>query len=1016
MNWRVLVLTVFLPLLVAAPAAHAENLYLQVFYDTAPLKGVEARIGEEAVGSTDSLGSLAVSVSVGPSTVFLVDKDGLGFPVQIDVGEGNDVEVGVTFTSIAGDPEVTVAQFPAGDVTLGSGVITGTVRDSSGTPVPYASLQAGAISGRSDSEGIFQLMVPRGGYDLVVEAEDMARTVVPDLRVLDGYGISVAVSLYPDGSNEPSLALEEVVVVGVFQAQESAADLQRYATSIVNAIDVEMLERFGDSDVASALQRVSGISVQEEKYATVRGLDGRYLSSNLNGLLMPSTDPQRRDVQLDLIPTNVLGGIEITKAFTPEQMASTTGGSIKIKSKGLPEAFAIEASGGIGYITDVTGEDVLYHQGSNTDAFGFDDGRRDLLDWVLDTTDGGTRLRVCDPGIPLDSCVDPIIAAGVGVAMEDDYNVKSKKGIPPAKLGLSIGDRRSAGDSGEWGYYLAGNYSYALADRGEAALTDPIGRQGLYQRTAETIDISGYGVLGYEWGVANELLSKTTLLRSTDIVTRQDDYFDTNEDIERNRTILQFVERQFASQSFHGHHEFDFGFAADHKLDWSVGYSQTQRDEPDRRQYEYYNGFLSFSAFERRWSELEEDSFDLTIDYTLPIEWSGSVYTDVIVGALLSDKEREVELYRFSVGRGSRLNDLPTDITRDLEAEVLSYGNFALDAFRIRPTTAPTDSYDSEENVLAYYLTLNTEVGDSLSFLVGARYEEFEQTIDYPNSISDSSALEVDDVYPAANLTWRPTDNWQARLAVSRTVSYPGLIERTESTSFDPITDDPIFGNPNLVASEIDNFDARLEYFFSDTERVTLSYFYKDISNPIERALPDASGSAAQGITFRNQKSAELSGLELEVALDLVDSLDWLVFAAGNVSYIDSEVELGPDSLRLEGANADGRALQGQSEYLANIQLGVDHYPSEQKLTLLVNYFDDRIFRIARGAATGPWIEMGRTMVDLQYEKRFSDSFSLGFSVKNLLNDEVQYSQNSRAIETYENGISFALTLNYEFL
>ena len=158
-------------------------------------------------------------------------------------------------------------------------------------------------------------------------------------------------------------------------------------------------------------------------------------------------------------------------------------------------------------------------------------------------------------------------------------------------------------------------------------------------------------------------------------------------------------------------------------------------------------------------------------------------------------------------------------------------------------------------------------------------------------------------------------------------------------------------GNPDLEPYTSMGLDLSAEYYPDADSIVSLAVFYKDITNPVERAVPDASGSAAtRGITFINQDDAELLGVELDANMDLIDADNYILFLGGNVSYIDSEVTLSDESLRLEGANADGRELQGQSEWLANLQLGMDHYPTEQKFTLLFNFFDDRIFRVARGS------------------------------------------------------------------
>ena len=242
------------------------------------------------------------------------------------------------------------------------------------------------------------------------------------------------------------------------------------------------------------------------------------------------------------------------------------------------------------------------------------------------------------------------------------------------------------------------------------------------------------------------------------------------------------------------------------------------------------------------------------------------------------------------------------------------------------------------------------------------------------------------------------------------------MIERSDSRVFDPKTDDVIIGNSNLAVAEIENLDLRVEYYFGESSRASLAFFVKEIDNPVERSIADSSGSqAASAITFKNQKNAELEGIELDFNTTLMERDNFLIFLNGNLSYIDSTVDLSDNQLRLEGETANGRPLQAQSEYLANLQLGLDHFPSDQKITVLVNHFDDRIYRIARGAARGPIMEKGRLVIDLTYENLISDHWVLKFKVRNLTNEPVSYVQNNREIELYETGTSISASLSYEF-
>ncbi|MEM8660472.1 MAG: TonB-dependent receptor [Pseudomonadota bacterium] len=997
----------------------AGDAFIRVFIDEAPLSGAEVIIDEVPLGKTNVRGGASGPIGSGTHLLILKD-DETEFPIEFSSTIDEDVEITVTFTSQAGDtPEVSIRKFSPEDGDA-QGFLTGQVLDSAGTPVNGATVSVvdTPYTTTTDAEGIFTLEIPRGEYDIAVAAEGYSAAQMPGVRIMADLGVTATVRLTPFAAGDataatpPSLpTIEEVFVLGVFNPTEDSASVERYATSITNAIDVEQLERFGDSDVASALNRVVGVAVTDSRYATVRGLDGRYISSTLNGLLMPSTDPQRRDVQLDLFPTDILGGIEIQKSYTPDQLATTTGGSIKIITKGIPDEQIRKLGGSIAYNTEFTGDDIIKYRGSDTDWIGYDSGLRDLPSGVLAATEQGRSLTICDPELdPI--CTSPLDAARLGVKFQDDYNIKEKTAAPDASLSAVLGDRLPAGPN-EWGYYLAATYDYSTASRTDADLTNPLETTGGYERVEETAKVTGYAALAYEYGDANVVESKTTFLRASDDTTRLESGLDGLEENQLDIYLLQWVERQFFSQAITGSNEFVFDEGA-HVLDWRMAYSRTERDEPDRRQYTYFNGNLSTSAFERRWSDLEEDAYDIGADYTIPLEWGNSNFTEFKVGALYSNKDRSVDQYRFGVRLGSNADDLDLGIDQNLE-EILSYQNYALDKVRLAANTTDTDSYDSEEEIIAYYLTTNTEFGDSFDLLLGARYEDFDQTLDYPNDPSSSNELPYDDWYPALNVTYRPTEELQFRAGYSETVSYPGLIERSEAQSFDPDTDDPIFGNPDLDVSTIDNYDLRAEYYFEDGQTVSLALFYKDITQPIERAVPDASGSAARGITFLNQDSAELFGVELDGSMNLFDEPEYLLFIAGNVTYIDSEVQLSEESLRLEGENANGRQLQGQSEWLGNLQLGWDHYETEQKATLLLNYFDDRIFRVSRGANTGPEFEDARLVIDITYEKRFGEKVTFEASVKNLLNEPVEFSQNGRTIESYKTGTLLGVSLSYQF-
>lgn len=986
----------------------ADEVLVNVFFEETPLQGVEVRLDREFLGKTNSLGSAEAAIDPGKHNIKLVRDDKVISGVDFVSALDQDVEISISFNEKSIEPNISVRKFQVGDDTA-TGFLAGKITGVDGVPISSAYIEAIGtdFNTLSDENGVYKLELPRGLHDIQVTHPEYANEKIEGVRVIAGLGASAVVRLQSEGSLGSQQAIEEVVVIGSFNPVETSADIERFATAVTDAIDISQLSRYGDGNVAAALTRIVGVTVTDDKYANVRGLDGRYISSSLNGLLMPSTDPLRRDVQLDLFPAGILKGIEIQKSYAPNLLGSTTGGSIKILTRGLPDEKLAKLSVSTGFNLDFTGDNIVSHRGSSTDGFGFDSGLRDLPRDVVAATDGGTSLTICDPAIDPVRCTAPLDAALLALRFEDDYNVRSKEANPDGAASLAYGDLIAL-DNGDFGYYGAVSYKHSTSERGVAQRIDPLDDTSTYNRAKENTTVSAYFVTGYEFKEADEVLSKTIFLRSTDDTTQFESGFDNANDNVFRRVIFEYVERQFFSQQFSGVHEFALGESQPHKLDWRIGYSETERYEPDRRDYQYINNVFSTSSLERRWSDLSEDSIDVGIDYTMPIDISSALSTEVKVGALWSDRSREVEQFRFGVRAGDNSSEI--DFSNPNLEEILAYQNFLLNRVRLGTNTTSTDSYNADEEVLAFYITSTTEIGD-WTIVAGVRQESFDQLLEYPNDPNPRAPLDASEVLPAFSLTYRLNDDLQLRGAVSQTVSYPGIIERSESTFFSD--DRRGVGNPDLEVSTIDNYDLRVEYYFSDEESVSLAVFRKEIDNPIEESLLDGSGSASDGFTYRNSPSATLNGIEVDGQINLFERDGWLTFLAGNISYIDSKVSLDGTSQSLEGRSS--RDLQGQSPWLANIQLGYDHYETEQKVTLLINYFDDRIDRISRGAGIENQLESGRVVIDVNYEKLFGDAVTFSAQIKNLFNEPVEFERAGRVIETYEEGTEISLKLEYEF-
>ncbi len=853
----------------------------------------------------------------------------------------------------------------------------------------------------TDSEGYFSLELPRGDYALAIAHPNYGKRDVKSVRVMGNVntGLNLTLSMSGDGM------IEEVVAVGSYIPSTATAQ-QRDSSSVLNAIGAEQLARFGDSSAASALKRVAGVSVVGGQFAVVRGMQGRYISSTLNGSLMPSTDPMRRDVPLDLFPASVLGGIEIQKTFTPDLPGDSTGGAIRMKTKDMPSESSGKVSVSLGFNDRTTFSDVNGYEGGGTDWLGIDDGTREQPGFAESITNGG--LDNPRFGCAQSNCRPVDDRVKLGQSFENIYNVDQVKAQPDRGFSLALSDYNEK-SFGSTGSYFALQYKDEIEARYEAKLDD-LGTVGTYDRSKRKIDLTGYFVYGVDMG-SYLLESKSILLRKTDDTVRTETVEDNGKDQELSSTILQWVERQYLGQQFSGVHSLDL--IGEDELSWRIGFSQSSRYEPDRRSYQYgrslntTNPLRLLGSVERRYSDLTENSLDIGVDYVSDI-LVGANLLKLKSGFMYNNKDREVDLARYA---NLSISDPAIDTSLSLE-EILSSDNIENGRAVILGTTTDTDDYEAKDTTMAFYLSGELDLG-LVSVLAGARAESFEQEISYPNQEGSDTKLDESVLLPALSAVYRLAEDTQIRASISQTISKPGITERSESAQYDPETDDLLVGNPNLKISEIFNADIRAEYYFSDDESISLAYFYKDVTDPIERSVVEGDGSAADGYTFSNVPTAILSGLELDFRVNTYSGDTWSSFLGGNVAWVDSEVDLtGTDAERLEGTTK--RALQGQSEYLANLQIGFDHLTTGQSLTFLVNYFDDRIYATSRGQLAAE-IEDARTTVDLTYSYDVNERLSIKAKASNITDEKVSYSRSGKEIESYFEGGKYSASVEYVF-
>lgn len=792
------------------------------------------------------------------------------------------------------------------------------------------------------------------------------------------------------------ISLDEVVVTG--SADSAAAQIERQSTAVTDALSIADLARTGDSDIAASLKRIAGVSVQGERFAVVRGLAARYLSTTLNGDLMASTNPYRRDVELDLFPASVLSGIEIQKSFSADLPGDTTGGAIRILTRGIASTFQAHVSAELGGTTGTSGRNIFTYRGGSRDWLGVDDGIRGLPADIDRITSGGRRT----PSAADSRTYAPQLA--------NIYDLR--RTTAPADLGVSasIGDGFPM-SAGVLGYYAAASYSHGAGSHQQGTRSDPRNvTRSDYSRATIGTATDGYLVLGYEADAGWNLYSRTLLLRRTEDTAEFESGFDIDDTTDFTDSLLEFTERQFLSQQVSA----GFTLFDAHALSLRAGISRTLSDTPDRRSYRYQNQRFVSTSLERLYADLKEDALDLGVDYVLPLELTDRISMQVKAGGLVSRRDRRNDLVRLGIA--------PVEVssTAPLEA-LLTPENFASGAYRLYGVSTDTDSYAAGQDATAGYVSTETDFGESFTLVAGLRQDNFRTTLRFPFSPGTPEAqLESDELLPALAMTYRFSDALQLRGAFSRTVSRPSISELSPSVFFDDrgrrftgCTRQTIRGLEACKASTIDNFDTRVEYYFNRRDSVTLAAFHKQIDNPLERGL--LGGTA--GFTYRNSDRARVSGVELDGQFSWFAGSGHDFTLGANLSLIDSKISLDTDGQRIEGIS--GRALQGQSPVLANTRITWDHRASRQTATLSVNYYDDRI-DVAGGNGLQPVYEKGRRVVNLTWEKQFGSGSAVGLKLTNLLDDDNVFVQRDTAgtravIERWRSGVGAQVSYTHEF-
>ncbi|WP_333611233.1 TonB-dependent receptor domain-containing protein [Brevundimonas bullata] len=834
--------------------------------------------------------------------------------------------------------------------------------------------------------------------------------------------------------DQPS-AIGDIVVLGRFIPEQN-----RRSPEVAAFLSAEDLQRTGDGTAAEALTRVTGLSIVEGRFVYVRGLGERYSSALLNGSPLPSPEPLQRVVPLDLFPSEILAGVTVQKTYSVAYPGEFGGGVIDLTTISAPSKPFFNFKSSLGVNSETTAREGLVYFGSRTDFTGFDDGTRDVPGPLRLAFQSGRR-----------------VVAGADFSNDDLRRIGQSLENAPLRLlqkeetPVNFGFQASGGLSEQLGFGTLGLVFVAGYDnkwqsregvRQEGYIDEgqlKVGTDYQFQSTQNDIGLNLLGGVSLEAG-DHEVRWTNFYTRNTTKEARTRAGFNYLSGNVVRDDYTEWSVRQLFSTQLAGEHFFGEAWEAK----WRLAYAKTTRDAPYETRFGY--GQLPDGTFVHNiqsnrisFSELDDDLLSGGLDLSYRLNLSGGREAVFSVGAASSDNTRTSQQrdLRFVAPNG-----LSTDQVKSRVDYLFSDYNIG-PYLQIEEVTGSNGAaaYEADLRVHAAYAQLQAELIPTVNFTAGVRYEDGRQSVTprdlfggttgfLPSTIEEAYAL------PAATVTWNFAEDMQLRAGASKTIGRPQFRELAPQQYTDVESDRTFIGNPYLLDTEITNYDLRYEWYFARQQYLTLGVFYKLLEKPIESSVVDQGASISQ--TFLNAPEAVVQGAEIELkkyfefpsaGLDFVANKRWLM--SGNYTYSNSEVRVGEGDMVITQNSlgvaqpasfyvVDGSRLQGQSDHVANLQLGWEDDTARSQATLILNYVSERTS--ARGRPSEPdLVQDPGVFLDFVYRKDFEvmgRELGLGIELRNLLRtdyDEYQELGQKVRVNHYDLGASASVSLTARF-
>jgi outer membrane receptor protein involved in Fe transport len=858
----------------------------------------------------------------------------------------------------------------------------------------------------TDTDGRFLIKVSPGTYKLTYQSGNYLDSETADVLVTAGEVADASTVMAAKGAVTTLVVVEKISPAAA--SAEAMLTERKLSAVVSDGMSKEEIRNTTASSAAGALEKVTGVSIVQNGYVYVRGLGERYSSTMLNAAMIPTTEPEKRVVPLDLFPAGLIDSIKVLKTYTPDLPAEFSGGLVQMQTVEFPTEKLLSVSGNFGYNSRTTGERFASYPGGSRDFFGFDDGTRGIPSIIP------TDRRL------FQGAFTPEQFQQFGQAFSNNWEPEFRDSMRPQQSYSAVG----GGTYGRIG--IVGALSFSNRPQFQGETQKYLRQQGTrplvfsdyndFRTYTETARLGGVLNVAVKLTPANKLVWRNTLTRDTDKEAREFTGRDGGTDSILFSQRLRYIERGLVSTSLEGEHA--LAGLGNSLFKWQMTYSRSTRDEPDLREVfrgQGANDQFVFAALGssglRFFSDLTDRIYEPQAEFARPF-FKGKVSGIWKLGfrGTLRDRDFQARRFRFIPQRLSTIN------TSLASNQLFAPSNIRPDGFQLVEFTRATDRYDATMDVYAGYGMVDLAFGTKWRVVGGIRIEDADirvTTLDplIPTGQPQTANLANRDPAPGVNVIYALTQRQNLRLSYSHTVSRPDFRELSPFDFNNVLGGFVAQGNPNLLRATVHNADARWEWFPGGNQVVAASWFYKDFTDPIEVNILFANDLRQ---SYINAAGARNTGFELEARKSLGFLSRHLAdfSVQGNFTFVDSKVRIRE---RDAGAlTSIDRPMMGQSRFVYNAIAEWTRPKLRSNARFYANSVSRRITEV--GTFGLPDIYQERNLfLDFVYQLSLTETgrWSIRFNAENLGDNDYRWTQGDFLVRNHRLGRTYSVGLNY---